>query len=72
MPLPQTVIVDDTAFLTAMRQAAGQSATHLHNPRQRPVRLRLTILAGIALLGATAGFYVWGIPGLATFLAPHI
>ncbi len=72
MPLPQTVIVDDAAFLTAMRQAAGQSATHLHNPQQRPVRLRLTILAGIALLGATAVFYVWGIPGLAQLLAPHI
>lgn len=71
-PLPQTVIVDDSAFLTAMQQAAAQNATHLHNLRQRPLRLRLTILAGIALLGVTAGFYVWGISGLAQFLAPHI
>jgi beta-barrel assembly-enhancing protease len=71
-PLPQTVIVDDCSILTAMQQISGQRATHLHNPQQRPLRVRLTILAGIALLGVTAGFYVWGIPGLAQFLAPHI
>ena len=71
-PLPQTVTVEDPAFLTAMQQAAAQRATHLHNPLQRPLRVRLTILAGIAILGLTAGFYVWGIPGLAKFLAPHI
>lgn len=70
-PLPQTVIVDDSAFLIAMQQAGAQNATHLHNPQQRPLRLRLTILAWIVLLGATAGFYAWGIPGLAKFLAPH-
>jgi beta-barrel assembly-enhancing protease len=71
-PLPQTVIVEDLAFLTALQQAASSNVAHFHNPQQRPLRLRLTILAGIALLGVTACFYVWGIPGLATFLAPHI
>ncbi|TKB73216.1 MAG: M48 family metallopeptidase [Nitrospira sp.] len=71
-PLPQTVIVEDLAFLTALQQAAASNAAHFHNPQQRPLRLRLTILAGIALLGVTACFYVWGIPGLATFLAPRI
>jgi Zn-dependent protease with chaperone function len=71
-PLPQTVIVDDSAFLIAIQQATAQNAIHFHNPQQRPRRLRLTILAGIALLGVTAGFYVWGIPMLAQLLAPHI
>jgi beta-barrel assembly-enhancing protease len=71
-PLPQTVIIEDPAFLTALQQAAASSAGHFHNPQQRPLRLRLTILAGFALLCVTAAFYVWGIPGLATFLAPRI
>ena len=71
-PLPQTVIVEDPSFLTAIQQTAGPRATHFHNPHQRPLRVRLTILAGIALLGTTAGFYVWGIPWLATALAPRI
>jgi beta-barrel assembly-enhancing protease len=71
-PLPQTVTVEDLAFLTALQQAAASNAAHFHNPQQRPLRLRLTILAGIALMGVTACFYVWGIPGLATFLAPRI
>lgn len=71
-PLAQTVIVDDSAFLIAIQQATAQNATHFHNPQQRPRRLRLTILAGVALLGVTAGFYVWGIPWVAQLLAPHI
>jgi hypothetical protein len=32
----------------------------------------VTDLAGVALLGVTAGFYIWGIPGLAKLVAPHI
>lgn len=71
-PLPQTVIVEDATILTAIQEVTASHATHLHNPQKRHVRLRMTILAGIALLGVTAGFYVWGIPGLATFLAPRI
>lgn len=71
-PLPQTVIVEESAFLIEMQRAAASRVTHLHNPQQRSLRARLTILAGVALLGVTAGFYVWGIPGLAKFLAPHI
>lgn len=71
-PLPQTVIVEDSSFLTALRKAAVSSGIHFHNPRQRPFRMRMTILAGMALLAVVAGFYIWGIPGLATFLAPRI
>jgi Zn-dependent protease with chaperone function len=71
-PLPETVIVEDAAFLTAMQEAAASSATHFHNPKQRPLRLRLTILAGIVLMGVTVGFYIWGIPGLAKLVAPHV
>lgn len=71
-PLPQTVIVEDAGFLNALRQAAASSASRFHNPRRRPIRVRLTILAGIALVGVTAGFYLWGIPGLAKLVAPHI
>jgi Zn-dependent protease with chaperone function len=72
VPLPQTVIVENAAFLTAMQEAAASSATHFHNPKKRPLRLRLTILAGLALMGVIAGFYFWGIPGLAKLVAPHV
>ena len=71
-PLPQTVIVEDSSFLTALRKAAVSSGIHFHNPRQRPLRMRMTILAGMVLLAVVAGFYIWGIPGLATFLTPRI
>jgi hypothetical protein len=72
VPLPQTVIVEDATVLTAIQEAAGSSPAHFHNPRQRPLRVRVTDLAGVALLGVTAGFYIWGIPGLAKLVAPHI
>lgn len=71
-PLPQTVIVQDSTFLAALQQISASSATHFHNPRSRPLRLRFTILAGVALLGVTGGFYLWGIPWLAKLVAPHI
>lgn len=71
-PLPQTVILQDSTFLAAIQQVSGSSATPFHNPRQRPLRLRLTILAGMVLLGMMGGFYMWGIPGLAKLVAPHI
>jgi Zn-dependent protease with chaperone function len=70
--LPQTVIVENSTFLAAVQEAAVSNGKHLHNPRQRPLRMRMTIPAGMALLGVTAGFYVWGIPGFARFLAPRI
>jgi beta-barrel assembly-enhancing protease len=71
-PLPRTVIVEDSAILTAMRQVASTSTAHFHNPQQRPLRMRLTVVAGVALLALTAGLYTWGIPLFANLLAPHI
>jgi Zn-dependent protease with chaperone function len=72
VPLPQTVIVEDATVLTALQEAAASSPAHFHNPRQRPLRVRVTILVGVALLGVTTGFYLWGIPGLAKLVAPHV
>jgi Zn-dependent protease with chaperone function len=71
-PLPQTVIVQDSTFLAAIQQISASSAAHFHNPRLRPLRLRVTILAGVALLGMAGGFYMWGIPWFAKLVAPHI
>lgn len=70
--LPQTVIVENSTFLTAMQRATASGASRFHHPNQRPLRVRMTILAGVALMGVTAVFYIWGIPGLAKLLAPHI
>lgn len=71
-PLPQAIVVQDTEFLVALQQAASTNVGHLHDPRRRGLRVRLTVVASLALMAVVAGLYVWGIPALARFLAPHV
>lgn len=68
-PLPQTVIVEDATILTAIQDVTASQATHLHNPQKRHVRLRMTILAGIALLGDG---WVLGNPGASHVPCPSV
>jgi predicted Zn-dependent protease len=68
----ESLIVDDVALLTALREAAP-TARRFHDPRQRARRGALTLVAGLAAIGLAAGFYLWGVPamaGIATHLAP--
>jgi len=70
--LAQAIVVQDTGFLVALQEASSTKVGHLHDPRRRGLRLRLTLLASLALMVILAGLYVWGIPAAATFLAPHV
>lgn len=71
-PLAQAIVVQDTGFLVALQEAASTKVGHLHDPRRRGQRLRLTLLASLAVMAIVAGLYVWGIPAAATVLAPHV
>jgi len=68
---PEVLIVDDVAFLTALRQATRRPA-RFHDPRRRGLRTTLTVAAAIAALGATAGLYLWGIPAAAGVAARFV
>ena len=70
--LPETVLVDDASFLGALREVAPELGRRFHDPARRRVRVQLTLLAALAVVGATAGLYLWGIPALAAILAARV
>ena len=71
-PLPETLLVADSAFLESLHEVAPQLGLRFHDPRRRAARLRWTIGAAGAVLAVTAAIYVWGIPALAAVVAPRV
>ncbi|MFQ5991848.1 MAG: M48 family metallopeptidase [Nitrospiraceae bacterium] len=69
---PELLLVPDVAFLAALHRVALVRPSHIHNPAHRRWRSALTLVAGLAVIIFVAIQYVWGIPGLAAFVAPHI
>ena len=43
-----------------------------HDPARRQSRLRLTVLAAVAVVGIAGALYLWGIPALAAAVTPGI
>jgi predicted Zn-dependent protease len=71
-PVPEVLLVRDRAFLEALRRAAPEAAGQFHDPGGRRRRVALTALAALATVGLTAALYLWGIPGLASVVAPRV
>lgn len=68
----QILVIADSAFLNALHTIAPVQTTHLHNPLHRGVRARLTVVAAFAVLVIGGALYLWGIPGLASVIAPRV
>lgn len=71
-PLPEAVVVDDPAFLMALRSFAREGAQRFAEPQDRTTRLRLILLASAASIVLIAGMFLWGIPALAELVTPLI
>jgi predicted Zn-dependent protease len=69
--LAEAVIVSDPAFLHSLHEAAPRPSG-FHDPSGRGRRVRLTVLAGVAVIGITAALYLWGVPLIATLAAPRV
>ena len=70
--LPEALLVSDLSLLAALHRMAPDQTKHLHDPSRRRLRVKLTLLAGLAVVVLVAVLYVWGIPGLARAAAPYI
>ncbi|MGH7255055.1 MAG: M48 family metallopeptidase, partial [Nitrospirales bacterium] len=70
--LPEMVVVSDPAFLAALHDLSPEAMAHLHDPRTRGRRVRLTVLAAVGVVVVGAILYLYGIPGLAALAAPHV
>jgi len=69
--LAEAVIVSDPAFLHSLHEVAPRPSG-FHDPAGRSQRVRLTVLAGVAVIGITAVLYLWGVPLIATLAAPRV
>jgi Zn-dependent protease with chaperone function/predicted Zn-dependent protease len=70
--IPETLLVGDVGFLTALKQVVPELAGRVHDPGRRRLRVQLTLLAAVAVVGITAALYLWGIPGLAGLVAARV
>ena len=71
-PLPEILLVDDTAFLGALHATAPGLGRRFHDPRRRRARVLFTIGAAVTAVAAGAVLYVWGIPAAAGMLAARV
>ncbi len=69
---PQVVQVSDPAFLTALHRVAGRRGEAFHRQMSSRRRASQALCAGLGLVVVTILTYLWGIPGLATVVAPYI
>jgi predicted Zn-dependent protease len=70
--LAEALLISDAAFLTALHEVAPDLSRRFHNPVRRRLRVQLTLLAALAVIGLSLALYQWGIPLLAAFLAPRV
>ena len=70
--IPEVLLIPDPAFLTSLHRVAPEMAARFHDPAKRRTRIRLTILAAFVVVGFTTALYLWGIPAMASFVAPRV
>ncbi len=70
--ISEAVLIRDPAFLISLQRVAPETAGRFHDPGRRRSRVTLTALAALAAVGVAAALYLWGIPGMASVVAPHV
>jgi predicted Zn-dependent protease len=70
--LSEALVIPGDGFLASLREVAPQLASRVHDPSRRGERVRLTILAAMAIVGIAGALYLWGIPALAALAAPRV
>jgi predicted Zn-dependent protease len=70
--LSEALLVPEPGFLTSLHEAAPQLGMRFYDPAWRQSRLRLTVLAAVAVVGIAGALYLWGIPALAAVVTPGI
>jgi len=70
--LSEALLIPEVGFLASLRDIAPQLGRRFHDPAIRRHRVRLTILAAVAVVGIAGALYLWGIPALASLVAPRV
>lgn len=69
---PEVLLVDDQAFVTAVRRAVPAFGRAIHDPARRRRRLVVAGVAGLAAFVAAGALYFWGIPAAASGAAAWV
>src|SRR5204862_6463925 len=70
--LSEALLIPEVGFLASLKEVAPQLGGRFHDPGVRGHRVRLTVLAAVAVVGITGALYLWGIPALASVVAPRV
>jgi len=70
--LSEALLIPGQGFLESLRAVAPQFGSHFHDPSRRGERVRLTILAAVAIVAIIGALYLWGIPVLAAVAAARV
>jgi predicted Zn-dependent protease len=68
----EALVIEDLAFLSALRAGALTAAARFHDPARRQLRPGLAGLAAVAAVALALGLYFWGIPALAAVAAARV
>lgn len=69
---PEVLLIRDVAFLANLHRLAPEMAARFHDPPKRRMRIWMTALAALAVVGLTISLYLWGIPAMASLIAPRV
>jgi len=70
--LPEVFLISDAAFLTNLHRLAPEMAARFHDPPKRWTRIWITVVAALTVVGLTVSLYLWGIPAMASLVAPRV
>jgi len=70
--IAETLQISDLAFLTDLHQKVPGLTLRFHNPGQRKLRVKLTVLAGVGAVALSGALYLWGIPSLVSVVTPYV
>jgi Zn-dependent protease with chaperone function len=69
---PEVLLVPGSLFLRKWRDISPDGKRRFHAPARRKKWAVAVLLSAVGAIGVLAGLYLWGIPTLASFIAPHI
>jgi len=69
---PEVLLVPGSLFLRKWTDVSPDGKRRFQSPARRKKWAAAVLLSALGAIGVLAGLYLWGIPTLASFIAPHI
>ncbi len=67
---PEVLVVPGSLFARRLKDVSPEGKRRFHAPARRKKLLARVLFSALGGIGVLAGLYLWGIPTLASFIAP--